>query len=166
MTGELWTHRLLATDPTSFRKRFSKLCCPLQRRLKLQRIFRLGPITGDSLRATHLSREPARYRVLLAHATKQAVSHGVPWPVSRPTQAETIDLCLWLFPWAKFRRRKAAVKMHTLLDLHGNIPAFIRVTSGDVHDPRRAQRKTSWTRSRSYENGWAWRPVFIKRYRF
>ncbi len=46
----------------------------------------------------------------------------------------TIDLCLSLFPWAKFRRRKAAVKMHTLLDLHGNIPTFIRVTSGDVHD--------------------------------
>jgi hypothetical protein len=46
----------------------------------------------------------------------------------------TIDLCLKLFPWARFRRHKAAVKMHTLLDLHGNIPAFIRVTSGDVHD--------------------------------
>jgi hypothetical protein len=46
----------------------------------------------------------------------------------------TIDLCLSLFPWAKFRRRKAAVKMHTLLDLHGNIPTFIRVTSGNVHD--------------------------------
>jgi hypothetical protein len=46
----------------------------------------------------------------------------------------TIDLCLSLFPWAKFRRRKSAVKMHTLLDLHGNIPTFIRVTSGDVHD--------------------------------
>src|SRR5450830_1371113 len=46
----------------------------------------------------------------------------------------TIDLCLSLFPWAKFRRRKAAVKMHTLLDLHGNIPTFIRVISGDVHD--------------------------------
>jgi hypothetical protein len=46
----------------------------------------------------------------------------------------TVDLCLSLFPWAKFRRHKAAVKMHTLLDLHGNIPTFIRVTSGDVHD--------------------------------
>jgi hypothetical protein len=46
----------------------------------------------------------------------------------------TLDLCLSLFPWAKFRQRKAAVKMHTLLDLHGNIPTFIRVTSGDVHD--------------------------------
>ena len=46
----------------------------------------------------------------------------------------TIDLCLSLFPWARFRHRKAAVKMHTLLDLHGNIPTFLRVTSGDVHD--------------------------------
>ena len=46
----------------------------------------------------------------------------------------TIDLCLSLFPWAKFRKHKAAVKMPTLLDLHGNIPTFIRVTSGDVHD--------------------------------
>src|SRR5665811_1429874 len=46
----------------------------------------------------------------------------------------TIDLCLSLFPWAKFRQGKAAVKMHTLLDLHGNIPTFIRVTSGAVHD--------------------------------
>src|SRR5450755_3170433 len=46
----------------------------------------------------------------------------------------TIDLCLALFPWAKFRRHKAAVKMHTLLDLHGNIPTFIGITDGTVHD--------------------------------
>jgi hypothetical protein len=46
----------------------------------------------------------------------------------------TIDLCLALFPWAQFRKRKAAVKMHTLLDLHGNIPTFIRITAGRVHD--------------------------------
>jgi uncharacterized protein DUF4372/DDE family transposase len=46
----------------------------------------------------------------------------------------TIDLCLSLFPWAKFRKHKAAIKMHTLLDLHGNIPTFIRVTDGKAHD--------------------------------
>src|SRR6202047_3626318 len=46
----------------------------------------------------------------------------------------TIDLCLSLFPWARFRRHKGAVKMHTLLDLHGNIPTFISITSGKVHD--------------------------------
>jgi len=46
----------------------------------------------------------------------------------------TIDLCLALFPWARFRHRKAAVKMHTLLDLRGNIPAFLHITDGKVHD--------------------------------
>ena len=46
----------------------------------------------------------------------------------------TIDLCLNLFPWAKFRKHKAAVKMHTLLDLHGNIPTFIRISDGKLHD--------------------------------
>jgi transposase len=48
--------------------------------------------------------------------------------------SSTIDLCLTLFPWAKFRKHKAAVKMHTLLDLHGNIPTFISITDGKVHD--------------------------------
>jgi hypothetical protein len=46
----------------------------------------------------------------------------------------TIDLCLSLFPWARFRQHKGAVKMHTLLDLHGNIPTFIGITDGTVHD--------------------------------
>jgi uncharacterized protein DUF4372/DDE family transposase len=46
----------------------------------------------------------------------------------------TIELCLSLFPWAPATKGKAAVKMHTLLDLRGNIPAFIRITGGRVHD--------------------------------
>jgi hypothetical protein len=46
----------------------------------------------------------------------------------------TIDLCLALFPWARFRRYKAAVKMHTLIDIHGPIPFFIWITDGKVHD--------------------------------
>ena len=46
----------------------------------------------------------------------------------------TIDLCLSLFPWAKFRKHKAAVKVHTLMDLKGSIPTFIRITDGKVHD--------------------------------
>jgi hypothetical protein len=46
----------------------------------------------------------------------------------------TIDLCLALFPWARFRRRKGAVKLHTLIDLRGNIPCFIRITHGKTHD--------------------------------
>lgn len=46
----------------------------------------------------------------------------------------TIDLCLSLFPWAHFRTTKAAVKMHTLLDLRGNIPSFIHISDGKLHD--------------------------------
>jgi len=46
----------------------------------------------------------------------------------------TVDLCLSLFPWAKFRKHKAAVKMHTLLDLRGSIPTFIRISDGLLHD--------------------------------
>lgn len=46
----------------------------------------------------------------------------------------TIDLCLSVFPWAHFRRAKAAVKMHTLLDLRGNIPTFIHITDGKMHE--------------------------------
>jgi len=46
----------------------------------------------------------------------------------------TIDLCLELFPWARFRKTKAAVKLHTLLNLRGNIPEFIHISEGNVHD--------------------------------
>jgi len=46
----------------------------------------------------------------------------------------TIDLCLSVFPWARFRSTKAAVKMHTLLDLRGNIPTFIHITDGKMHE--------------------------------
>jgi hypothetical protein len=46
----------------------------------------------------------------------------------------TVDLCLTLFPWAKFRRRKSAVKLHTLVNLRGNIPCFIHITAGSVRE--------------------------------
>ncbi len=48
--------------------------------------------------------------------------------------ATTIDLCLSLFPWARFRKNKAGIKMHTLLDLRGNIPTFIEITEALLHD--------------------------------
>jgi hypothetical protein len=48
--------------------------------------------------------------------------------------ATIIDLCLSLFPWAKFRNRKGAVKLHTLMDLRGSIPAFILITHGKIHE--------------------------------
>ena len=48
--------------------------------------------------------------------------------------ATTIDLCLSVFPWAQFRRRKSAVKLHTLLDLRGSIPTVVIVTGGQIHE--------------------------------
>ena len=46
----------------------------------------------------------------------------------------TIDLCLSLFPWADFRKTKAAIKLHTLVDIRGNIPCFVHISKGKVHD--------------------------------
>jgi len=46
----------------------------------------------------------------------------------------TIDLCLALFPWATFRKKKGAIKLHTLLDLRGNIPSFLQISTGNVHE--------------------------------
>jgi hypothetical protein len=64
----------------------------------------------------------------------------------------TIDLCLQMFPWAKFNQNKGAVKMHTLLDLQGSIPTFIKITPGSAHDlnildqmPIEAGAFTKWT---------------------
>ena len=48
--------------------------------------------------------------------------------------ASTIDLCLSVFPWAPFRSTKAAIKLHTLLDLRGNIPTFLHISAGTLHD--------------------------------
>ena len=48
--------------------------------------------------------------------------------------ATTIDLCLTLFPWARFRRAKGAIKLHTLMDLRGSIPSFIHISDGKLHD--------------------------------
>lgn len=48
--------------------------------------------------------------------------------------ASVVDLCMSLFPWARFRRRKSAIKIHAMIDLQGSIPAFVAVTDGKVHD--------------------------------
>lgn len=62
--------------------------------------------------------------------------------------ATVIDLCLATFPWAKFRKQKGAIKLHTLLDLKGSIPAFIHISDGKLHDVN-APRFAS-PRSRSF----------------
>jgi hypothetical protein len=77
--------------------------------------------------------------VLIAIAKKLYANDGFAVELDATAYAfdsTTIDLCLSLFPWARFRRRKGAVKLHTLIDLRGNIPCFIRISDGKMHDVR------------------------------
>ena len=76
-------------------------------------------------------------QTLIAQARKLYADEDLGLDLSNTVYAldsTTIDLCLSLFPWAPFRSTKAAVKMHTLLDLRGNIPSFIYVSDGKLHD--------------------------------
>ena len=77
--------------------------------------------------------------VLIAHARSLYAGDALTVGLEETVYAfdsTTIDLCLALFPWARFRRRKGAVKLHTLIDLRGNIPCFIHVSTGTMHDVR------------------------------
>src|ERR1022692_3115352 len=77
----------------------------------------------------------AQYLIGVARPLHAEDSQGLGLdPTLYALDSTTIDLCLSLFPWAKFRKQKAAIKMHTLLDLQGNIPTFISITNGKVHD--------------------------------
>ncbi len=74
---------------------------------------------------------------LIAQARKLYVGEALDFELKNTAYAldsTTIDLCLSVFPWAPFRTTKAAVKMHTLLDLRGNIPTFIHISDGKLHD--------------------------------
>ena len=75
--------------------------------------------------------------VLIARARKLYLADSFGAELEQPAYAldsTTIDLCLTLFPWAHFRRHKAAIKLHTLIDLRGNIPCFVLITDGKTHD--------------------------------
>src|SRR6266481_4896160 len=79
--------------------------------------------------------EFAQRLIVRARALYAADSFGVELAhTDYALDATTIDLCLSVFPWAKFRTAKAAVKLHTLLDLRGPIPTFIEVSDGKLHD--------------------------------
>ena len=77
-------------------------------------------------------------QVLITHARQLYAGEGFTEELDELTlyalDASTIDLCLSLFPWARFRRTKAAIKLHTLIDLRGNIPTFIHISDGKLHD--------------------------------
>jgi hypothetical protein len=100
-----------------------------------------GPVAKSTLADANEGRD---YRIFQDLALAMIAATRIELPVDRDLarlQADiyaldstTIDLCLKLFPWALFRRRKAAVKAHTLYDLNAGIPVFIRVSHGKTHD--------------------------------
>ena len=78
-------------------------------------------------------------QVLIRRARKLYASEPLSSQLEQTVYAldsTTIDLCLSLFPWAPFRRHKGAVKLHTLIDLRGNIPCFVHISHGKMHDVR------------------------------
>ncbi len=102
-----------------------------------------GGVSRNNLANANLQRDWRIYadfaRVLIAQARAlyQHEAFGVELDETvYAFDSTTVDLCLALFPWAQFRRRKSAVKLHTLLDLRGNIPTAVYVTGGQVNDVR------------------------------
>jgi hypothetical protein len=76
-------------------------------------------------------------QVLIAHARTLYLKEDFGVQLNETVYAldsSTIDLCLSLFPWARFRKTKAGIKLHTLLDLRGSIPSFINITEAKLHD--------------------------------
>src|SRR5450432_3443314 len=100
-----------------------------------------GPVRRSTLADANQTRNWRIYaefaQRLIAQARRLYVGESLSVDLKETVYAldsTTIDLCLSLFPWAHFRSTKAAVKMHTLLDLRGNIPSFIHVSDGKMHD--------------------------------
>jgi len=100
-----------------------------------------GKVSRNTLAHANATRDWRIYadfaQVLIQKARTLYAEEGFGLHLKRTVYAldsTTIDLCLSLFPWATFRKRKGAVKLHTLLDVRGSIPTVVIVTSGSVHD--------------------------------
>jgi len=100
-----------------------------------------GRVRRSTLRDANESRDARLFedfaKLLIAEARRLYVTEPMGIDLDATVYAfdsTTISLCLELFPWAQFRRRKAAIKLHTLIDLRGNIPSFILISTGKMHD--------------------------------
>ena len=115
--------------------------CLRSRQNKLYHMGIRGKISRSTLADANENRDWRIYadfaQVLIHHARKLYTDEDFGVELAETVYAldsTTIDLCLSLFPWANFRKTKGAIKLHTLLDLRGNIPVFIEITHGRFHD--------------------------------
>jgi len=116
-------------------------CCLKAMQEKLYHMGIRGKVSRSTLADANEARDWRIYsdfaQVLIHEARRLYVDDDFGLELKETVYAldsSTIDLCLSLFPWARFRKTKAAVKLHTLLDLRGDIPAFIWITDGKIHD--------------------------------
>ena len=116
-------------------------CCLRAMREKLYHMGIRGKVSRSTLADANEIRDWRIYsdfaQVLIHEARRLYVDDDFGLELKETVYAldsSTIDLCLSVFPWARFRKTKAAVKLHTLLDLRGDIPTFIWITDGKVHD--------------------------------
>jgi len=115
--------------------------CLNSMRAKLYHVGIRGKVARNTLAKANQNRDWRIYAdfagVLIAHARKLYAGDSLSVDLEQTVYAfdsTTIDRCLALFPWARFRKRKGAVKLHTLIDLRGNIPCFVHVATGKMHD--------------------------------
>ncbi len=116
-------------------------CCLSAMREKLYHTGIRGKVSRNTLAKANENRDWRIYsdfaQVLIHEARQLYVDEDFGLELKETVYAldsSTIDLCLSVFPWARFRKTKGAVKLHTLLDLKGDIPTFIWITDGKVHD--------------------------------
>ena len=116
-------------------------CCLRAMREKLYHMGIRGKVSRNTLAKANENRDWRIYsdfaQVLIDEARRLYVDEDFGLELKETVYAldsSTIDLCLSVFPWARFRKTKGAVKLHTLLDLKGDIPTFIWITDGKVHD--------------------------------
>ena len=116
-------------------------CCLRAVRQKLYHMGIRGKVSRSTLRDANEKRDWRIYsdfaQVLIHEARSLYVDDDFGLELKETVYAldsSTIDLCLSVFPWARFRKTKGAIKLHTLLDLRGDIPTFIWITDGKVHD--------------------------------
>ena len=116
-------------------------CCLRTMHEKLYHMGIRGKVSRSTLAYANENRDWRIYcdfaQILIHEARQLYVNEDFGLELEQTVYAldsSTIDLCLSVFPWARFRRTKGAIKLHTLLDLRGNIPSFIAITDGKVHD--------------------------------
>ena len=103
--------------------------------IRTKQVARNTLANANAVRDWHIYADFAQSLITIARSLYVDEPFGVDLKDSvYALDASTIDLCLSVFPWAPFRQAKAAVKLHTLLDLRGNIPSFIHISDGKLHD--------------------------------